>query len=88
MTSPDFADLSTRREYPHSQCMQGMASQLTGHVSDAMCPTPKAGVRQLLQTTAAVQFKMIGRWTCKISGIQNHLPLMQVVCKIKKDCQD
>lgn len=38
--------------------------------------------------TAAVQSEMIGRWTCKISGIQNHLPLMQVVWKIKKDCRD
>lgn len=47
-----------------------------------------AEVRQLLQTAAAVRFKMIGRWACKISGIQNHLPLMQVMWKIKKDCQD
>lgn len=73
-----------RRSGPHSQCMQVVVSWLTGHVSDAMCRTPKAGVRQLLQHTAAMRFEMIGRLECKISGIQNHLPLMQVVWEDKK----
>lgn len=83
-----FADLFTRCDGPHSQCMQVVASWLTGHVSDLMCRTPRAGARQLQQTTAALRSKMIGRWACKISGIQNHLPLVQVVWQIKKDCQD